>query len=72
MTDGNRLKRLIEQSGIKVTALCDRTGITRQTLYNKLNGKGNFTVPEITALTQELHLTATQRNEIFFASEVAK
>jgi transcriptional regulator with XRE-family HTH domain len=71
MTDGKRLKRIIEESGFKVTALCAKTGINRQFLYKKLKGEYEFTASEIQALCDELHLTAKQRNEIFFAREVA-
>lgn len=72
MTVGARLKEVIENSGMKISALCDKIGTTRTTFYKKLNGKIPFNVPEIEAITQELHLTAEQRDKIFFEEKVAK
>lgn len=70
MTDTKRLRRIVEETGITVTAICDHTGMTRATLYNKLNGKSEFTATEIQKLCDELHLNPKQRNEIFFARKV--
>lgn len=70
MTDGKRLKKLVDESGFKVTAVCDYVGITRKTFYNKINGKSEFTATEIQKLCDKLNLTPKQRNDIFFAREV--
>ncbi len=65
MTDIEQLKRVINDSGIKMVALAEKSGILRETLYNRLNGIGDFTASEIVGLTQALNLTKEQRDEIF-------
>ena len=47
-----------------VTAIADKSGILRETLYNRMKS-GNFYASEITALTKVLHLTRKERDEIF-------
>lgn len=59
------LKDKIEKSGMTMTAISSQAGILRETLYNRLNGKGDFTAFEITMLTKTLHLTKSERDEIF-------
>ena len=60
-----KLKGIILNSGMTMTAISKKTGISRVTLYNRLNGIGEFTAPEIVALTRVLHLTKAVRDEIF-------
>ena len=66
MIDMNALKEAIDDSGITMTALSTKLGVSRETLRNKLMGKTEFTVSEIQGLTDTLHLTVGQRNAIFF------
>lgn len=69
MTDTIKLKQVIAKSGLKTSAICERTGIKQSTLYNKLNDRaGEFTVTEAQALSNALNLTDKQRKEIFFAN----
>lgn len=70
MVDITKLKELIDDSGMTMVAVASKSGILRATLYNKLSGHGEFTVSEIEGLSDTLHLTATQRNSIFFAKKV--
>lgn len=72
MTDRTALKKFIADSGITITALCAKTGMSRQTLYNRLDGTMEFTVPQIEGLTRALRLSATERDRLFFGKEVAK
>lgn len=67
MVDFNKLKAAIEESGMTMVAISAKTGILRETLYNKLAGKSEFTVSEIEGLSDALNLTTGQRNSIFFA-----
>lgn len=60
------LKKKIEDSGMTMVALAKKSGILRETLYNRLNGRGEFTANEIVALTKSLHLTTKERENIFF------
>ena len=70
MVDIERLKDIIDDSGMTMTAISKKSNILRPTLYNRLNGVGEFTASEITSLTAVLHLTETQRNEIFLSQTV--
>lgn len=67
MVDLRKLDETIEKSGIKMTALSKKSGISRQTLYNRLNGIGEFTASEIVGITNALRLSAEEREDIFFA-----
>ena len=70
MTNTELLKEKIKESGLKVTAIAEKTGINRVTLYNKISGKNEFTASEIVALSNLLGLTTEEREAIFFAAKV--
>ena len=57
-------KEKINDSGMTITAIADKSGILRETLYNRMKS-GNFYASEITALTKVLRLTRKERDEIF-------
>lgn len=61
------LKKKISDSGMTVTAVCKNVGISRETFYNRLSGKGEFTASEIVAFTEVLHLSKKEREEIFLS-----
>lgn len=65
-----KLKEVIQNSGIKVSALADKIGISRQSLHMKLNGERNFDQGEIMSLKTHLHLSDDQFIEIFFSDGV--
>ena len=67
MTDLQQLRKLIDESGLKITALAEKAGIKRATLYNRLNGVGDFTASEMVGLSDVLGLSAAERDDIFFA-----
>lgn len=60
------LKSKIADSGITIVALSKKTRILRETLYNRFNGKGEFTASEIKALSDVLQLDVKEREKIFF------
>ena len=68
MTNTELLKEKIKESGLKVTAIAEKTGINRVTLYNKISGKSEFMASEIVALSNLLGLTTEEREAIFFAA----
>lgn len=70
MTDIELLKTRIIDSGMTVTSVCLKAGIKRETLYNRLNGKGEFTASEIVALSQVLRLTRVDRDKIFLSKKL--
>lgn len=67
MVSIERLKKAIDDSGITITALSEKSGIERATLYNRFNGVGEFTASEITGIVKALRLTNEEREYIFFA-----
>lgn len=66
VTDTARLKQYMNDTGMTITAIAEKSGILRETLYNRLK-TGDFKVSEITALVETLHMTVAERNAIFFA-----
>lgn len=64
------LKNRLETAGIKLHEVAERIGITRQGLHNKLSGHTEFKSSEIRALSEMLHLSADERDLIFFSDYV--
>ncbi len=67
MADIEFLRKKISESGMTVVAIAEKSGILRETLYNRMNGKGDFTASEIMGLTATLHLTKPERDKIFLS-----
>ncbi len=61
------LRAYIRDSGIKVSYLAEKIGMTRQSLHAKLNGSRTFTQSEIMALKIALHMNDEDFMRIFFA-----
>ncbi len=70
MTDTEKLNKTIEESGITITAIAFKIGISREGLYKKLNNESEFKASEIIMMQKILHLSNNQRDEIFFGKEV--
>lgn len=70
MVNLEALKNRVEDSGMSMTAIAEKSGILRETLYNRLGGKGEFKASEILSLSEVLHLSDCERNTIFFNKEV--
>lgn len=68
MVDIDRLKDEMTDSGMTMTAIAAKSGIVKATLYNRLKGVGDFTADEIVALSETLHFTPAERDEIFFSN----
>lgn len=69
MADIELLKQVLKDSGMTMVAIAEKSGIERTTLYNRLNGIGDFTSREIVGLTNVLHLTKAQRDRIFLSNK---
>lgn len=65
MTDITALKKGIENSGMSVTYVAEKSGILRETLYNRMK-TGDFKASEITALSKVLGFSRAERDRIFF------
>jgi len=66
MSDLDLLRKRISDSGMTMISVARKAKISRVTLYNRLNGTGEFTAPEIVGLTNALHLSKPDREKIFF------
>ena len=61
-----KLDSAIYESGLKLEAIANKMGINRVSLWNKIQGRTEFKVSEITSLAKILNLSAEQRDDIFF------
>lgn len=61
-----KLREYISDSGITMTAIARKMGISRESLYNKVDKKTEFSVSEINKLTGILGLNPSDRDCIFF------
>lgn len=68
MTNVEKLRNKIKESGMTMKAVSEKSGILRETLYNRLNINADFKASEIDSLTKVLQLSENERNEIFFAN----
>ena len=66
MTDTEKLKKLIKDSGITLTHIAEKLGCSRNRVYSILKG-ADATASEIYALSQRLHLDPEQKDAVFFA-----
>lgn len=64
LADIKLLKEKIVDSGMTIKAICEKSGILRETFYNRLKG-GEFTASEIVGLTKTLKLSRSDRDKIF-------
>lgn len=70
MTDIILLKQKINESGMTMVAISKKSGILRETLYNRMNGIGEFTATEIVALSKVLGLSSKERDQIFLEGKL--
>ena len=64
MANVELLREKINESGMKITAIAEKSGILRETLYNRMKS-GDFYASEISALTRTLNLSREERDKIF-------
>lgn len=70
MINTKLLEKKISDSGMTMVSLAEKTGILRESLYNKLKGSTEFKASEISSLSKVLRLSTRERDAIFFDSEV--
>ena len=70
MTDFVLLQKYIDDSGLPIATIAAKTGIKRETIYNRFKGVGEFTASEMTALCKVLRINKTEREKIFFKMQV--
>ncbi len=64
-TNVEELNKLIESSGLRISYLADKCGLSRTAFLNKRTGKVEFTSGEIAVLRSELKMTLSQVDKIF-------
>lgn len=65
MVDLDKLKEKIDESGMMLKTISERSGIKQPTLTRRLKGEGEFSASEIVGLSKALRLKASERNDIF-------
>lgn len=70
MTDTNALRKSIQESGVSISFIARKIGITREGFYKKMNNETEFKASEISCLKKVLNLTNSERDAIFFAKQV--
>lgn len=60
----------IDSSKLSKSYIAESLGLTRQGLYNKLNGESEFKGSEIKKLSDLLNLSDQEKEDIFFADFV--
>ena len=65
MTNIEMLRTTIDESGMTIVSIAKKSGIKRETLYNRMAGVGEFTASEIVGLSEALNLTKATRDKIF-------
>ena len=67
MTETEKLKKVISDSGLKYSYIAEKVGLTYQGLKNKIENKSLFNVEEVEKLCNILDITdINQKEEIFF------
>lgn len=66
MLNTKLLEKKIDDSGMTMVAIAEKTGILRETLYNKLKGSSEFKASEISSISRVLGLSSSDRDAIFF------
>ena len=67
MVNVKLLRDTIKESGMTTVAVCRKSGILKQTLYNRYKRPQSFTMEEVDALKNVLQLSERQYQKIFFA-----
>ena len=68
MTNSELLKKIIEESGLKIGFIADYVGISRQLLWKKINNLTPFNQYEIDKMCDVLKITSLRQKEsVFFA-----
>lgn len=70
MTNTELLKKKIDESGLKISFIAEKMGLSRQGLYYKINGEREFTQSEIILICDILKIKSKpERDLIFFKKD---
>ena len=62
------LEKYIENSGLRITFLCEKLGISNQSFHQKRNGKISFRASEVYVLCDLLKIPEDVKTKIFCLS----
>lgn len=65
MTNTQLLRTLIKNKGVKLCYIAEKMGISKQSLYLKVNGKRAFNQYEIKSLCEVLDINSDDAKTIF-------
>lgn len=65
MVDREKLREKIEDSGMTLKALGQKSGVEPYTITRRLNGDGEFTVTEMVGISKALKLSKSEQRDIF-------
>ena len=71
MFNRNKFRAKVVEAGLTLETVAKIIGINPSTLDRKMSGASDFSRKEIQILRKELHLTAAECDDIFFAEELA-
>ena len=63
----NMLRSVMVRNGDNVAALAAKMGLSHTALYRRINGEGDFSLAEMTAIKQIYGLTIEEIDAIFFS-----
>ena len=69
MTKGDELKKKIKKQGVTIVFLADNLGCSRNRVYAIIGG-ADCTASEIAGLSRLLHMSNSERDEIFLSENV--
>ena len=69
MTDGKKLEEKIKESGVTITFIAERMGCSRNRVYAIIGGS-ECSASEIVILSEILHLSREERDDIFLIKKV--
>lgn len=70
MTNGEVLRSLIQNSGLKYKYIAEQLGITPYGLNRKINNLSEFKASEIKKLCDMLRVSPVERERVFFTRSV--
>lgn len=63
------LNAVIDEVGIPLSTIAEKTGISRRSLYLKLAGEREFKVSELNTIAELFRLTDEEKTMIFFGKQ---
>lgn len=71
MFNQNLLKAKMIEKGVSALSICKEIGVCETTFYRKMSRGGDFSRFEIGKIAELLNLTKEERDNIFFAPQLA-